>query len=276
MIDLKMIAQAIRRELADEISKMPCKPRLDVFWVGNNPASKTYVMKKYNAAQEVGIDCVIHHLAENITQEELEEIILRADMDDGHGMLVQLPLPKHLDTLKICDKIPIHKDVDVLNPYNIGLLVQNRPNFLPCTPQGIQMMFSRGGIQTKGKHLVIINRSLIVGKPLSSMLIQDNDYANATVTVCHDNTPPDQLKSILQIADIIIVAVGIRGFLTKDMVKPHQIVIDVGINREGNKIYGDVDPAVKEIVKSLSPVPGGVGLFTICALLKNTIKACKM
>ena len=187
-------------------------------------------------------------------------------------------MPKNLNPLNYFDLFNPLKDVDVFHPENVGLLVQGRPRFRPCTPHGIQLMLNKSGIKVAGKNVVVINRSNVVGKPLSSMLIQEcDDYANATVTVCHDHTPPNLLKNLCLNADIIIVAVGKSGFLTADIVKNGATVIDVGINRVNGKIVGDADfDKIMELDGNISPVPGGVGPMTVCMLLKNTLEAAKL
>jgi methylenetetrahydrofolate dehydrogenase (NADP+)/methenyltetrahydrofolate cyclohydrolase len=290
------IAQDIQAEIAAEVEDFKTStgvtPCLGVVMAGNDPASLVYVTRKREACARVGMTSqfycpTVHHMKPSgepgplatDAQQRVEAIV--AMMNDGpsvHGILVQLPLPVGLDEYSIFDLIAPHKDVDVFNPQNVGLLVQGRPRLKPCTPHGIQEMLRRSGIGIAGKKVVVINRSNVVGKPLSSMLIQDNDeYANATVTVCHNRTPSPLLREIVLGADIVVVAVGIPGFLTADMVRPGQVVIDVGVNRlEGKKLVGDVDfPAVSKIVEAISPVPGGVGPMTVTMLLRNTLDAAK-
>lgn len=282
IIDGKSISEGIRNNLRNQVAFFtehnfcPC---LAVVLVGNDPASKLYVQKKQSACAEVGIES---KLITNVTNhfELMEEIDALNQSKNVHGILVQLPLPKQEwnedDLFELFSAIHVLKDVDVLNPINIGLLVQGRPRFLPCTPHGIQIMLARSGIQVKGKHVVVINRSNIVGKPLSSMLIQDNDeFANATVTVCHNNTPPEQLTSISRTADVIVVAVGIPNFLKADHVKEGAVVIDVGITRVNGKVVGDVDPSVWGVAGYCSPVPNGCGPMTVTMLLYNTLHAAR-
>ena len=275
IIDGKSIAEQIRKELKEEIYKERFVPRLDVVLVGNDPASRIYVQKKYEACHSVGMSSVIHHL-DDITEEKLLDTIEELNHCGlTHGILVQLPLPG-FDTHKVFSAIHPFKDVDVFNPTNVGLLVQGRPRFQPCTPHGIQIMLHRSGISVKGKHVVVINRSNIVGKPLSSMLIQDNDeFANATVTVCHNNTPPEQLSSITRMADIVVVAVGIPNFLKADMIRSGAVVVDVGTTKVAGKLFGDVDPTVWEVASYVTPVPGGVGPMTVAMLLVNTLQAAR-
>lgn len=277
ILDGNKIAEEIKSELKEDIVKYNLKPKLDVILVGNNEASKIYVHKKCEACKAVGIGSTAHFFNE---EEELnvKALINRLNCDDSvSGILVQLPLPETWDQNLFFNIINPKKDVDVFNPINVGLLVQNRPRFLPPTPNAIQQIFRRLKIQLSGKHVVVINRSNIVGKPLSSMLIQDNGvYANATVTVCHNNTPPDILKQICLSADVIVIAVGIPDFLTSDMVKEHQIIIDVGITRIGKKIVGDVRRDAFDKVAWATPVPGGVGPCTVACLLVNTLEAAKL
>lgn len=274
IIDGKAIAAQIQQELKDEIYKERFVPRLDVVLVGNDPASQVYVQKKYEACHKVGISSVIHHL--DGTQDELYDKIEELNHCGlTHGILVQLPLPG-FDTNEVFNAIHPFKDVDVFHPTNVGLLVQGRPRFQPCTPHGIQVMLNRSGISVKGKHVVVINRSNIVGKPLSSMLIQDNDeFANATVTVCHNSTPPEQLASITRMADIVVVAVGIPNFLKADMLRPGAVVVDVGTTKVAGKLLGDADPTVWEVASYVTPVPGGVGPMTVAMLLVNTLQAAR-
>lgn len=282
IIDGKTISEGIRNNLRNQVALFTehnFQPCLAVVLVGNDPASKLYVKKKQDACEEVGIKSRLIEFVTN-HMEMMEELEILAKDKNTHGILVQLPLPKiewSTDWLfEVFSAIHPLKDVDVFNPENVGRLVQGRPRFLPCTPHGIQLMLKHSGIQVKGKHVVVINRSNIVGKPLSSMLIQDNDeFDNATVTVCHNNTPSEQLTSIAQTADVIVVAVGIPNFLKVNMVKDGAVVIDVGISRVDGKIVGDVDPSVLEVAGWVSPVPGGVGPMTVTMLLYNTLHAAR-
>jgi methylenetetrahydrofolate dehydrogenase (NADP+)/methenyltetrahydrofolate cyclohydrolase len=282
IINGKEIAASIRLEVKqqvfDYVKKHGKPPRLDVLLVGDNPASQLYVRKKAEACQEVGIQSKIWEYDYNISQDDFDlEMRLHGYHGDCNGLLVQLPLPSQLNTKRVFDLINPLKDVDVFHPHNVGLLIQGRPRFLPCTPHGIQKMLARTGIYVAGKHVVVINRSDIVGKPLSSMLIQDCDeYANATVTVCHDRTPPDELKKITQSANIVVVAVGIPGFLKGDMVNSESIVVDVGTTKVGNRVVGDADASVLNVAKWITPVPGGVGPMTVAMLLENTLKAARI
>lgn len=281
LIDGDSIAACIRKEVKhkvnDYIAKHGKPPKLDVVLVGNDPASEIYVRKKVEACQEVGIHSQVWRYNNDVTQTDLEmSIIVHSYHSECNALLVQLPLPEHINVKPIFDLINPLKDVDVFHPYNVGLLIQGRPRFLPCTPHGIQQMLVRSGITIAGKHVVVINRSNVVGKPLSSMLIQDCDiYANATVTVCHDKTPYDELKKITKSGHIIVVAVGIPGFLKADMVSANSIVIDVGTTRVGNRIVGDVDPKVFEVASLVTPSLGGVGPLTVAMLMHNTLLAAR-
>ena len=245
-------------------------PRLAVIMIGNNPASQAYVNGKKRDCEECDIDFELIHLDESSTQEEVIRIIERLNVDRAvKGILVQLPIPRHLDKDAIIKAIDPRKDVDCFCEENLGRLFLNRPMFEPCTPSGIIDLMSFYGIDVVGKHCVIIGRSDIVGKPLATMLI---NYG-ATVTVCNSHT--QDLKSITQSADIIVCAVGKPKFLTADMIREGAIVIDVGINKsEDGKLCGDADfDDVKGKAGAITPVPGGVGLMTRAALMKNIIKA---
>lgn len=278
IIDGNKIAKQIREEIKQEISKFDeyIRPGLGVILVGDNEASKIYVAKKTEACKEVGINVFPFNLIADTSEKHFFEILnLLNNEESCDGILVQLPLPESFDRFKVFESINPEKDVDVFTPINMGLLKLGKPRFVPCTPQGISEMLHRTSIKLEGKHVVVINRGDLVGKPLSSMLIQDNVYANATVTICHDRTPPNKLKEMCLAADVIIVAVGIPDFLTPDMVHEGQVVIDVGINKVDGKIIGDVSNKVREIVEWITPCPGGVGPVTVSMLLKNTLQAFK-
>lgn len=275
ILDGMAVAERIKKEVSADIEHLNIKPRLDVILVGNNPASEIYVNKKKQACQQVGIESHIHKLDDNISYHGIEDLIQSLNENTAvHGILLQLPVPGK-DGSYFFDKLSTKKDVDVFHPENVGLLVQGKPRFIPCTPHAVQLLLIKNDIDLDGKHCVIINRSLVVGRPLSSMLIQENGYANATVTVCHDRTEPDKLKKITREADIVVVAVGIPGFLTADMVSEHSIIVDVGITRIGNRVVGDVAADVWEKVSMCSPVPKGVGPCTIACLMLNTVKAAR-
>jgi methylenetetrahydrofolate dehydrogenase (NADP+)/methenyltetrahydrofolate cyclohydrolase len=281
ILDGSLIANEIKQEIKTQIEqnlktgKTSCPPSLAVVICSEDPASKIYVQKKMKACEEVGIQSTLFNHHGETMEELLETIDYLNRLESINGILVQLPLPVGMNQNYVFDFIDPLKDVDVFSPENVGLLVQGRPRFIPCTPAGIQELLTRSGIQISGKKICIINRSNVVGRPLHSLLIQDNDQANATCTLCHDRTPPETLKEICLSSDIIVVAVGKPNFLTSDMVTEQSIVVDVGINRiEGSKkIVGDVCHNVYDKVFAYSAVPGGVGLLTIAMLLKNTLKA---
>ena len=276
------LAQQIKSDLRSRVSKFVnasgVRPCLAVVLTTNDPASRLYVKKKQEACQEVGIRSILFEpLRDQDEDYPLLEINNRLALlnDDPkvNGILVQLPLPESVDRRMVFRAIHPHKDVDVLHPENVGLLMQGQPRYLTCTPHGVMQMLWRSGIEILGKRAVVINASDIVGKPLAMMLTQEG----ATVTICHDKTPPDTLKEISRSSDIVVVAVGKPGFLTVDMVKPGATVIDVGITRINNRVVGDVDfEAVKEVAGAISPVPGGVGPLTVSMLLYNTLQATEM
>lgn len=267
------IASEIRLEIKQKIIEIGKNPTLAIITTNDDPASEIYVNHKIKACLEVGIN-VVEKKA--LSKNHLIEIIKDLNKDDFiDAYILQLPLPNGWNPCEFFNLFDPRKDVDVFHPENVGLLVQGNPRFKPCTPHGIQIMLHKSGIKVLGKKIVIINRSNVVGKPLSSMLIQEcDDYANATVTVCHDKTPPKLLKKITKTADIIIVAVGKPNFLTEDMVKKNAVVVDVGISRLDGKIVGDVDfENVKNKASAITPVPGGVGPMTVAMLLNNVLVA---
>lgn len=275
LIDGKVISAKVEQEVAEKVAKLNKKPNLAVILAGDNKASKIYVKKKKEACERVKIGYVLIELPETVSNEEILTIIQKFNENEAiTGILVQLPLPKQIDVFAVFKAIDPFKDVDVFNPENVGLLVQNRPRFIPATPFAIQRMLQETNLSVEGKKVCIINRSNIVGKPLSSMLIQDNaEYANATVTVCHDKTPKETLKFFCQNSDFIVVAVGIPEFLTPDLVNENHVILDVGINRCNGKIIGDAHSEVKNIVNWITPVPGGIGMVTVAMLLYNVYKA---
>ncbi len=273
-IDGKAIAAAVRAELKDEVAAMTAAgntPGLAVILVGNDPASRVYVSNKEKACADVGIRSVEFTLPEETTQQDL--LALVADLNarnDIHGILCQLPLPRHLDDKAVIAAIAPEKDVDAFHAANVGHIMIGDYTFLPCTPAGVMELLHRSEIDVAGKTCVVIGRSNIVGKPMAMLLLHEN----ATVTICHSRT--QNLKEVCRTADVLVAAVGRPKFVTPDMVKPGAAVIDVGINRDENgKLCGDVDPAVDEVARWLTPVPGGVGPMTIAMLLKNTVTAAK-
>lgn len=279
IIDGKALAQKIQSELAvaaaELYSTRKIKPGLAAVLVGNNPASQVYVRNKQKACEKAGFESWLHHLDENTSQEKLLELIHQLNKDSRvHGILVQLPLPKHIHTDTVLDAVIALKDVDGFGPDNLGLLTSGRPRFLPCTPHGVFVMLQRYNIPVSGKHVVVLGRSTIVGKPMGLILLQNG--VDATVTICHSKTA--NLKEITRQADILVAAIGRAEFVKADMVKPGAVVIDVGINRlEDGRLVGDVDYApVAQIASAITPVPGGVGPMTITMLLHNTLEAAKL
>lgn len=277
ILDGKELARQIRQELADEVAafhkQTGITPTLAAVLVGDDPASEVYVRNKRRDCEEVGIASVLEKLPAETTQEQLLAVIGDLNEDSRiHGILVQLPLPKQIDTEAILEAVSPAKDVDAFHPQNVGRLVQGRPVFLPCTPYGVIELLKRNKIPTVGKHIVVVGRSDIVGKPLSVMLAQKG--ADATVTLCHSRTA--DLGAITRQGDILVVAVGKPNFITADMVKPGAVVIDVGINRVDSRLVGDVDYLeVSETAAAITPVPGGVGPLTRVMLLMNTLTAAR-
>jgi len=276
IINGKEIAYNIRQKLKNdvhELRKQGIIPKLAVVMVGNNSASKIYVRNKSKVCEEIGIDYEEYVLDDNITIDKLINLINSLNnKKEIHGILLQSPIPKNLDINEIFKVIEPKKDVDGLNPTNVGKLALGQECFIPCTPQGIIKMIQQTGIDIEGKNAVIIGRSNIVGKPLLQCLLEKN----ATVTICHSKTK--NIKEITRNADILIAALGKAKFVTEDMVKEGAVVIDVGINRtEDGQILGDVDfDNVSKKVSHISPVPGGVGPMTIAMLMENVIKAAKI
>ncbi|MBR2338371.1 MAG: bifunctional methylenetetrahydrofolate dehydrogenase/methenyltetrahydrofolate cyclohydrolase FolD [Clostridia bacterium] len=273
-IDGKAIAAAVRAELKEQVAAMTAAgntPGLAVILVGDDPASRVYVSNKEKACADVGIRSEEFTLPADTTQEQLLELVHTLNArEDIHGILCQLPLPKHLDDKAVIAAIAPEKDVDAFHAANVGHIMIGDYTFLPCTPAGVMELLHRSNIDVAGKHCVVIGRSNIVGKPMAMLLLHEN----ATVTICHSRT--QNLKEVCRGADVLVAAVGRAKFVTPDMVKPGAAVIDVGINRDENgKLCGDVDPAVDEVAGWLTPVPGGVGPMTIAMLLKNTVTAAQ-
>ena len=284
IIDGKAIADAMKKEIAAEVAGMLDKgmdaPHLAAIIVGEDGASKTYVASKEKACQSVGMTSSVYRLPANTSEEELLKLIDFLNNDEEvDGYIIQLPLPKHIDETKVIHSINPKKDVDGFTPHNIGLMQLGEPCFLPATPAGIMELLKRSGIETAGKHVVVLGRSNIVGTPISVMLSRKG--ADATVTICHSRT--QNLPEITRQADILVVAIGKPLFLKADMVKPGAVVIDVGIHRiddptteKGYRIEGDVDfDEVAKVASKITPVPGGVGPMTIVSLLYNTLQAKK-
>ena len=272
LIDGRAVAKALKEEIAQRTQAMIAQgvtPHLAVVLVGEDPASQVYVRNKENGCIKAGIRSTVIRLAEDCTQQALEETVKRLNADASvDGILVQLPLPKHLDEASVLRLIDPDKDVDGFHAMNSGRLMNGQPGFVPCTPLGVMKLLEAYGIDPAGKHAVVIGRSNIVGKPMAMLLLR----ANATVTICHSRT--QNLADITRQADILVAAVGRANFVTADMVKPGAAVIDVGINRVDGKLVGDVDfDAVSGVAGYITPVPGGVGQMTIAMLLANTLDA---
>jgi len=286
LIDGNAIARSIREEVKAEVAKLIArgiKPGLAVVLVGEDPASEVYVRNKGRACDEAGMHSVTINMPASTSQTELLAQVKRLNEDPAiHGILVQMPLPKHLDADVVIRSIRPEKDVDGFHPVNVGKnLIGDREGFVPCTPAGVQEMLARSGTVTKGKECVIVGRSNIVGKPMMALMVQNGPNANATVTVCHSATR--DLKAHTLAADILIVAAGKAKMVTGDIVREGAVVIDVGINRiedssakSGFRLVGDVDFAsARERASKITPVPGGVGPMTIAMLLKNTVRAAE-
>lgn len=286
LLDGKYVSEKVKlqiaQEAADFLKTSGRKPHLVAILVGNDGGSETYVASKMKNCEKVGFKSSLYRYDNSVTEEELlqkiEEINQDADVD---GLIVQLPLPKHIDPEKVTEKIDHRKDVDGFHPVNLGRMMRNLPCFIPATPYGILLMLQAYNIDTTGKHCVVVGRSNIVGSPMSILMARNANPGNCTVTLTHSKTK-DLTAQILQ-ADIIIAAIGKKNFVTADMVKPGAIIIDVGINREtstetksGYKLFGDVDfENVAPKSSYITPVPGGVGLMTIVGLLKNTLASAR-
>lgn len=283
ILDGKRIANEIRSELtervADFIENNALVPCLAAVLVGDDEASQVYVKNKQRACEQVGMESQLHRLPDGATEDQLLSLITKLNTDDAvHGILVQLPLPSQIRETRILDAVHPLKDVDAFHPHNVGLISQGRPRFLPCTPHGVQQLLHRSGVVIEGKHVVVVGRSDIVGKPLAMILSQRDSAscgptaANATVTLCHSRT--QDLAGIARSADILIAAIGRPEFIGPEMVKPGAAVVDVGINRTPQGLVGDVQfSAVREVAGYLTPVPGGVGPLTVTMLLFNTLAA---
>lgn len=281
----KDVSEKIYADLRDRIARLKQNgivPGLAVILVGDNPASQVYVGMKDKKCVELGINSYQHILPADTTQEELMAKIRELNADDRvSGILVQLPLPKHLDESAVIKAIDPDKDVDCFHPFNLGKMIIGEADLLPATPAGIHQMMVRSGIKIAGKHVVIVGRSNIVGKPLANILMQKDENADATVTVVHSRTA--NFSELTKMADILIVAIGKPRLITADMVKEGAVIIDVGTNRiddptakNGKRLVGDVDfDSVKDKVSAITPVPGGVGPMTICMLMSNTVTAAE-
>lgn len=282
LLDGKYVSEKLKVEIAEEAAKILVrtgkKPHLVAVLVGHDGGSETYVASKMRNCEAVGFKSSLVRYEATVTEEELLQKVAALNADENiDGIIVQLPLPKHIDPEKVTEKIDHRKDVDGFHPVNLGRMQRNLPSFIPATPYGITLMLKEYGIETAGKHCVVVGRSNIVGSPMSILMARNTQPGNCTVTVCHSRTP--DIKKFTLDADILIVAIGKKNFITADMVKEGVVVIDVGMNREtstitksGYKLYGDVDfQGVAPKASWITPVPGGVGLMTIIGLLKNTL-----
>lgn len=285
VLDGKWTAAEIRKEIAQETQAWVAAgkpvPTLAAVLVGDDPASQVYVRNKERACEKVGMQSRLFRMPASTTADELLNLLAELNQDPSvHGILVQLPLPKAIHAQLVLDAVNAAKDVDAFAAENVGLLVQGRPRFLPCTPHGVLQILARHECRLAGRHVVIVGRSDIVGKPMANMLLQRDlgfgpDYANATVTVCHSQS--SDLAEIARSADVLIAAVGRPRLITCDMIKPGAVVIDVGINRVGDQLVGDVDyEPVLDVAGAVTPVPGGIGPLTIAMLLRNTLRACQL
>jgi methylenetetrahydrofolate dehydrogenase (NADP+)/methenyltetrahydrofolate cyclohydrolase len=280
IIDGKKLSDDIKQELKENTLKLKNEtgviPGLAVLQVGEDPASSVYVNSKQNACKELGYYSIVKRVGTETSESDVLEIVNQwNNAPDIHGILVQLPLPKHIDEQKVITTISPDKDVDGFHPFNVGKLVIGLAGHISCTPYGIIEMLKRYNIDTKGKHTVVVGRSNIVGKPIANLMYQKKEYANSIVTICHSATK--NISYYTKQADILIVAVGVANLITKEDVKEGAVIIDVGINRietndeKGYKIVGDVDyDSVFDKVSAITPVPGGVGRMTIAMLMQNT------
>ena len=282
ILDGKSIALQIRKEIAIEVSALMeqrgIQPCLAAVLVGDDPASQVYVRNKEIACEKAGIQSRLFRMPSSTTTTELLGLLSQLNDDSKiHGILVQLPLPIQINERQVLDAVAPAKDVDAFAPENVGLISQGRPRYLPCTPHGVMQLLGRCEIDTAGKEVVVVGRSDIVGKPLVSIFLQKNgpmgrSNANATVTCCHSQSI--DLGNITRRAEILVVAIGKPNFITAEMVRPGAVVIDVGINRIGDRIVGDVDfESVSKVAGAITPVPGGIGPLTIAMLLRNTVTA---
>jgi methylenetetrahydrofolate dehydrogenase (NADP+)/methenyltetrahydrofolate cyclohydrolase len=281
ILDGRALADSIRNELAHEVAQFHAHtgitPGLAVVLVGSNPASEVYVNKKREACQSAGMASALERLPETATEAELLHTVEKLNADPAiHGILVQLPLPISIDPHRVMEQIDPRKDVDGFHPENAGLLTLGRPRFVPCTPLGIQMLLLANGIETEGRHVVVMGRSNTVGKPMALLLLQKSAGANATVTICHTATRAPH--EFCRMADILIVATGQPEAVRGDWIKPGAVVVDVGIHRRPNgRLCGDVRlDEVSKLASAITPVPGGVGPMTVAMLLRNTLAAARL
>jgi methylenetetrahydrofolate dehydrogenase (NADP+)/methenyltetrahydrofolate cyclohydrolase len=280
LLDGKQLAQTMQAEIAAEVAAFVQQygvcPGLAAVLVGDDPASHVYVRNKRRACEKAGIASFLHELPGSTTEAGLLALVAQLNADAAvSGILVQLPLPRQINEAAVVDAVAAAKDVDGFGPTSLGLLAAGRPRFLACTPYGVQQLLLRNGIDVAGKHVVIVGRSNIVGKPLALILMQKGAGADATVTVCHSRTP--DIGEITRSADIVVMAIGQARFLKANMVRSGAVVVDVGMNRlPDGALVGDVDfDAVRSVASAITPVPGGVGPMTITMLLKNTLEAAR-
>ena len=279
ILDGKKLAAEIQQELAEEVAEFVgsgnAVPKLAAVLVGDDPASEVYVRNKQRACQQVAIESELYRLAGDVSQDDVLHLLTKLNQDESvHGVLVQLPLPATVDAEVVLRSVWPSKDVDAFHPENVGRIVQGTPRFLPCTPQGIQELLLRNGLETAGRHVVVLGRSDIVGRPMANMLSNRGVGGDATVTLCHSKT--EDLPEMTRQADLLIVAIGRPRFVTAEMVKRGAAVIDVGINRTADGLVGDVDfESVCEVASAITPVPGGVGPLTVAMLLRNTLFAAR-
>jgi methylenetetrahydrofolate dehydrogenase (NADP+)/methenyltetrahydrofolate cyclohydrolase len=279
ILDGKLVSEKILNDIKDEIISSEVTPKIAIIMIGENQASETYVKNKMIASKKCGIKSILMRFSEDISEKEILNVIDNINDDDSYqGMIVQMPIPEHINSQNIINAISPDKDIDGFHPYNFGKMSMGIDSFRPATPYGITKLLQHYDIETRGKHCVVIGRSNIVGKPISIMLGNDFTIGNCTVTLLHIETPRELLMKQCQMADIIVVAVGIKKFITSDMVKQGAIVIDVGINRtDDGRLVGDVDfENVKDKCSWITPVPGGVGPMTIASLMLNTLKSYKL
>jgi len=286
LMDGVAVSKAIRAQWRQRVEALKARgvtPGLAVILVGDNPASQVYVRNKVKACGEVGLFSEVHQFPANVPQDTVLAKIEELNRDPKiHGILVQLPLPRQINTQRVLHHVAPHKDVDGFHPENIGKVAIGDPSgFRPATPYGVQQLLVRSGVDTTGRHAVIVGRSTIVGRPMAALLLQDGPGGNATVTVCHSRTR--DIKSVTRLADILIVAIGKPEFVTGDMLKPGAVVVDVGVNRvddptlkQGYRLVGDVHfEEARKVADAITPVPGGVGPMTITMLLYNTVQAAR-
>ena len=272
IMDGKALAEKVKAQIREKVSKLRRQPGLAVILVGDNPASQVYVRNKERDCAQCGIMCYDYHLPQDASQEDVLDLVEKMNNYGAvDGILVQLPLPEQIDERVVLEAITPDKDVDAFHPENVGRIMQGQAYYKPCTPAGVMEILHEYGIDPGGKHCVVVGRSNIVGKPMAMLLLHEN----ATVTICHSKTP--DLKGQCRQADILVSAVGKTGLITADMVKPGAVVIDVAMNRnEAGKLCGDVDfAAVSQVASYITPVPGGVGPMTRAMLMENTYKAAK-